>query len=517
MDDESDLSDSEDDKPLSQIQGQGWSEVKVQRPPQSFGATLEILTGPKAQCEEVQGMLDMIRGWTESDEGYKEPGPCRKKQCVNIGRPGKNITEGEAFSAVFSQSFFRLLKEGTNSHARQALRENPEAKWDTVKLSDIRKFLAMVFHMALVQKPSLHHYFSTDPVFHSPFPKHIGLSRNKFYEILRYLHVGSSKKASKRKKDLHKDVLAEVHPMVDMLVEHFQSLYTPSDYLGVDKVTVSLRGKLDLDSNGKNKPGHSYMWLDTVCNAPNGVVINFEVNMNGGKQKCPTSMVSRLLSPFKQSNHRVLIDECYGSPELYELLLEQGFYPLGVINSTNKSLPSALHHPILRWNTISRRKKQLLAIRWKDRCNLIVLSTMHKDETVRIESRSKSQEVMMKPTAVLTYEKYKNRMDLRHQLISHHPMKHSTIKKGKKLLLHLIMVGTVYACKYYNIKNQCKISMTDFMSKVITRLISDIMETDVTSDYLRSSPSSLHLCRYIDGDHFPVTLPPTVCKPYAFR
>ena len=198
---------------------------------------------PSADAVESEGIGDFSDDWVEGDDGYKKPEPYKGKKEVKIGEPGTTITVGEAFSAVFPKKFFELVKEQTNLYASQSQRSEGRTGWKTMTMADVRRFLAMLFHMALVHKPSMRHYFSTNPVLDSSFTRILGLSRDRFFDMLKYVHLNNNALA-KKKGDKEYDPLFKVRPLYDMLVENFQSLYVPSENLTVDEGIVPYRGPI---------------------------------------------------------------------------------------------------------------------------------------------------------------------------------------------------------------------------------------------------------------------------------
>ena len=179
--------------------------------------------------------------------------------------------------------------------------------------------------------------------------------------------------------------------------------------------------------------------------------------------------------------------------------------------SNRKKLPRVFRKPLPRGEVIARRKNQVLAVRWRDKRDVFMLSTVHKHEMMEVKPRYSGQETVTKPATVLTYNKYKGGVDLHDQLSSYYPMRRKTVKWWKKLFFHLIMMGTVNACKYYNIKNGSKKSLGDFMCDVVTYLVSDVLHDDEVS-LPATVPESLlmiKLRRFMNGNHYPMKIPPT--------
>lgn len=70
-------------------------------------------------------------------------------------------------------------------------------KWKPVTLAEMMGFLAVIFNMGLIRKPTLAEYWSTrnsqtTPWFKTMFP------RNRFQLILKFFHIVDNKKVPKR-------------------------------------------------------------------------------------------------------------------------------------------------------------------------------------------------------------------------------------------------------------------------------------------------------------------------------
>mgnify|MGYP001791629183 FL=1 len=116
-------------------------------------------------------------------------------------------------------------------------------------------------------------------------------------------------------------------------------------------------------------------------------------------------------------------------------------------------MPRVFKEQLARGGVIARRSEKLLAVRWSAGEDFHMLSTMHKNEMVVVEPKLLTQKVVRKPAVAATYSKYKARSCFHYELRGFYPMKRERTRWWKKVFLQLLMMGTVNACKYYNIKN----------------------------------------------------------------
>ena len=131
---------------------------------------------------------------------------------------------------------------------------------------------------------------------------------------------------------------------------------------------------------------------------------------------------------------------------------------------------------------ISRQQDHLLAIKWKDICDVFFLTTAQEGVLVEAPS-SRGVHHKIKPAAVLDYNKYKAGVDKSDQMLSY-TFERKTIKWWKKLFLHLLNLVLVNAHVLHN-KTSKKESRWKYSKKKVTEglLASAGMEISARSDY----------------------------------
>ena len=170
-----------------------------------------------------------------------------------------NSCEPEVFfNQLFDHQMFTIMAEGTNNYACQQIgrimggrdqiqqiehyshkRHARLSMWRDINESDIKIFIAHILIMSSVRKPALYSYWLTKTLSRTLF---FGtyLSRNKFQDILRNLHVADTTSNPPPGMPNH-DALAKVCPLVTMYQNNFRLRYTPSEFLAVDKSTLAFK------------------------------------------------------------------------------------------------------------------------------------------------------------------------------------------------------------------------------------------------------------------------------------
>ena len=139
---------------------------------------------------------------------------------VNTTKLPAGCSEIDAFSLIFDRTFYTTVKSETNRYARSNMSDTQAESWKTEILSCMFRFFAIILHMCIVKKPTIADYFSTDPVLHSSFASSTGMGRNRFQQILRYLHLNDNANHVPRDQDSH-DPLFKTRPIFDSLLAKF--------------------------------------------------------------------------------------------------------------------------------------------------------------------------------------------------------------------------------------------------------------------------------------------------------
>ena len=121
---------------------------------------------------------------THSDLPFTQPtGPK-----VRMGADQKDPVS--YFCLFFTDALLDLVVTQTNLYAAQERAKTPDKHrmpWHAVDKDEIRTFIALILAMGLVNKPTIHSYWSTDEILQTPFFTNC-MSRNRFTQILRYIH-----------------------------------------------------------------------------------------------------------------------------------------------------------------------------------------------------------------------------------------------------------------------------------------------------------------------------------------
>ncbi|XP_067945022.1 piggyBac transposable element-derived protein 4-like [Watersipora subatra] len=334
--------------------------------------------------------------------------------------PGCSIMN--SFRAIYDRTFFQLLKGEINRYANQTLTDTDRKIWKPITFDDLHQFFAMVIHMCLVHKPTIDDYFSTNAVMHSTFPNAIGLGRDKFKRILRYLHLNDNENYARRGDSNH-DPLYKIKSFYDHLIPKFGSLYKPGASITVDEAICPFHGRVHFRVYMKNKPNKYGLRVECVCESTSGIVCNMEVYTATGDNTVE-ALLTRVLGPFSIKGHRVFMDRRYSSSVIFKKLREMDFYPVGTVNKNRKHLPIEFKNKKLKkGERITKQCGDILATMWKDVRDVYTLSTVDEDAMINTNTQGPryGNHETLKPASVVTYNKNKAGVDKHDQMASYYP------------------------------------------------------------------------------------------------
>lgn len=178
-----------------------------------------------------------------------------------------------------------------------------------------------------------------------------------------------------------------------------------------------------------------------------------------------------LMEHLLDDGRTLCTDNYYTSVSLAIALLQRKTHLMGTLRSIRKYNPRSVIEKNLSVGEYAAEecKDGITIVKWKDRRDVLVLSTKHKHEMVVIKKRNKE---IQKPRAVIEYNKYKSYIDISDQLKSYNTSLRKSLKWYRKLAIELLL-GTMLVnafIAYQEVAND-KISITSFRENITERLI----------------------------------------------
>jgi hypothetical protein len=150
-------------------------------------------------------------------------------------------------------------------------------------------------------------------------------------------------------------------------------------------------------------------------------------------------------------------DRFYTGCDLAIELWNMGYHITGVIQQKRKGLPDALMKKKLKLKkheiAAYRKDNEMLALAWKDKRTVVMLSTWHSNNTQQLRRKIKYnvEEQLQKPIVICDYNKHMGGVDVADQYISSYSFIRKSKKWWHKMFFWLLEVAVVNSFILYNL------------------------------------------------------------------
>ena len=424
--------------------------------------------------------------------------------------PATNMKPVDVVQRFLDDEFFDEVVAETNRYASQCLKgitrkRSGMADWKPVDGAEMKKFFGLLFMMGLNQRPSIKHFWSTHRLWASFYRK--VMSRNRFEDILRYLHVVDNR--SSQDSSATQDPLWKLRPFVDRLLSRFKTSFEPGKELSLDEGTCPFKGRVSFRTYNPRKPHKWGLKLYEVCDSATGYCLAFKIA--SGESSSVKGIVVELMENYLYKGHELYVDRYYTSIPLFQELYAKYTLAVGTCQITRRGMPKTfLDQNIPRGDVLACRQGPILALKWRDRRDVVVLSTKHTSEMTTVSVRVRGGRVLRKkPVAVVGYNKHMGGVDNSDQMLGYYSFNRKGVKWWKKLYFHLISLALVNAHKLYNMQNERNnqsMPLCDFLAA-----IDDLIGSSPRFLVEGVSPSPIQA----SNQHFPERTEATTSKRHA--
>jgi len=152
----------------------------------------------------------------------------------------------------------------------------------------------------------------------------------------------------------------------------------------------------------------------------------------------------------------------YTSPKLAFFLYKRKINTCGTVRKNRKLMPK-MEKKLKLGEREANCTKKLLAIHWKDRRDVYMLTTMNKDKMVETKKIDrKTGKKYFKPECVINYNNNMGAIDKTDMLLSSIECIRRTMKWYKKLFFHIIHMSLLNAYSAYKTVTGKYIKLADF-------------------------------------------------------
>lgn len=376
----------------------------------------------------------------------------------------------DVFKELWTNEIMDLLVESTNKYGKALQNLNrPHPKnsrfssFTETNREELYKFLGLCLLHAQIRFPSIRKIFSYDPLYYHPIFSHT-MSGRRFELLLRAFNCTNENEQGNR--------LNKVSQLLKMLIKRFQEAYSPEEHLSLDESLLLHRGRLSFRQYIKGKKAKYGIKFYELC-SPSGYNHNMEiykgkdieVNATAGDSKLE-SLVLRLLEPFLDKGHHVVMDNYYNSVSLSNKLLCRKTHSTGTLRSNRTNNPKAITSKKLKKGEHKwLRKGKVYVSKWKDKREVLCITTKYHPQLIQVMN-SYGQE-KTKPKEVAEYNLHMSGVDRSDQLTSYYSCPRKSVRWYKKVIFHLLDVTLINSFILYRKVTQSKIKLIDFRESII--------------------------------------------------
>nr|CAH7746200.1 unnamed protein product [Callosobruchus chinensis] len=344
------------------------------------------------------------------------------------------------------------------------------------------------------------------------------MSRNRYYQIKKYLHFADNSNLDKN------DKLYKVRPLMMMLNKNFQQWGIFYSDLSIDEAMVKYFGHHSAKQFIRGKPVRFGYKVWMLCSST-GYCYNFDVycgakpssisTENQKKSTLPlgSKVVLELLECVAQpSDHSVFFDNYFTSHSLLKMLRDKGFRATGTIreNRTNKCpLPpkeSMNKEERGHFRYMFDKTNSLLFVKWKD-SNVVTMGTNY--DTIEPQSKVKRWSSVKKEKVDVPqpqlFRKYNSSMggiDLLDQGVNNYRISIQGKKWYWVIFTHMVNTALVNAWRIHMLNSgKQKVDLLSFIRSVTRHYLRCFSKASYSKT--RPSPPVPTSIVQDEGGHFP--------------
>uniref|UniRef100_A0A673H7S5 PiggyBac transposable element-derived protein domain-containing protein n=1 Tax=Sinocyclocheilus rhinocerous TaxID=307959 RepID=A0A673H7S5_9TELE len=380
----------------------------------------------------------------------------------------------------------RFAVPNTNAQAAKAAAKGRKYKWTDVSISEMYRYIGIIFYMAMVKLPSIRDYWRQSSIFTVPFPATV-MPRDRYRTLSWNVHMShpdADKENDRKRGTSEHDRLFRVKPLMDTIRHACKAIYHPKRNLAVDERMVACKANTGMTQYMKAKPTKWGFKLFVLADSSNGYTMDFSVYT--GKNNYPTgqglsydAVTSLLDCKVLGSGYHVYMDNFYTSPKLLKDLHTMKFGACGTYRDNRKDCPrnadNSLSKKSARGSIRWIRDGPLVFVKWMDTREVSVCSTIHPAYTGNtVQRRVKSQgtwrtKTFPCPAPVTAYNQHMGGVDLSDQLIQYYTAQHKTMKWYRKIFLHFLDIAATNAFIVHK-ELYGNLSHKEYMEQLITEI-----------------------------------------------
>jgi len=330
------------------------------------------------------------------------------------------------------------------------------------------------------------------------------MSRNRFQLLLRYIHFCNNNN------QVTNDRLFKIDMVLQDIKNNFRSAMVPFQNLVIDESRVLWKGRLSFKQFIRTKRHRFGIKFFILCDVETDYILDFIIYTGKTTRlvSCDSNLgqsgavVKTLMKKYLNKGHTLYTDNWYTSPILSMYLHKKKTNTCGTVRCNRRGMPPFKKTKFQPGQTESKHTGKMLTIKWMDRREVHMLTTIHGDEQLPIQKHGK---ITMKPKCVKEYNENMGSVDKTDMLLSSVECVRKTIKWYKKIFFHLIDLSLLNAYSSYKTVTGNHIPIAQFQMELIRQIIEKYQTDRVPKS---RPPTKVQPSKLIDR-HFPSEVPAT--------
>ena len=183
------------------------------------------------------------------------------------------------------------------------------------------------------------------------------------------------------------------------------------------------------------------------------------------------NVVMTLLRPYLGKGHTVITDNWYTSPHLYNLLHKQKTNAFGTVRKNRRDMPH-IEGKMKKEKLDYRCTDNLLALRWRDKKDVWMLSSAHEPKMIEAGRRNYlTGSQKLKPECVVDYNIKMGSVDRVDMVLSTLNSSRKCLKWYKKVFFHLLDISVCNSYVLYQSVTAKKLKYNDFHLSLIKQIL----------------------------------------------
>lgn len=291
----------------------------------------------------------------------------------------------EYFELFFDNNVWNLILTMTNLNAQRKRAAGTDGgSWKDVTLEELKAFFGLNIAMGIVKLPEAQTYWQKKWLTNVPSFAQV-MSRNRFFQILRYLHVSDDSVIVPAGQPGH-DKLHRVRLFLELIFPNFENVYDLHKNILIDECMIPWRGRLSFRQFIASKPIRFGIKVWVLADSESKYIYRQQlyIGRNPGERAevgLAIRVVKELCAGLENCGHHLYTDNFYTSVDLYQYLYDKKIYACGTIKGSRKNFPKEIvfegTRGLARGTYQWRMSGPLLAVAWLDNKAVYFLSTIH--------------------------------------------------------------------------------------------------------------------------------------------